>query len=171
MHKSPKTLGVLALSTLMAVAAFGCKEPEIKQGGRKGRTVKANIGTFDPDADVVLDLDKYGSERPDDYAVQVAFNQAFEPMDECVLSAKERKGIKADAVLHDGMMDIAIKLDGPKGKATAVNATLPGKFDKDEKLKECIRSAVADVQFPQYDGPPVVVDFHMELDAGYMMDE
>ncbi len=155
------------LGALMATAAVGCKDPQVTQAGRKGRTVKANIATFDPNADVMLDLDKYGSERPDDYATQMAFNQAFEPMDTCVLAAKERKGISVERTLK-GDVDIAVKLEPKTGKAAAVNATLPGKYDKDAKLKECIRTAVAGVQFPQYDGPPVVVDFYTELDAGFM---
>ncbi len=149
------------LGALIAITAAGCKEPKVK----RGRTVKATIATFDPNADVVLDLDKYGTERPDDYAAQLAFNQSFEGIDACVLAAKERKGISVDKVLK-GDMDIAVKLDPLKGKANAVNATLPGRYDKDAKLKECIRGAVAGVQFPSYDGPPVVVEFSTELDAG-----
>lgn len=169
MTQSPKSLGALALTALVAFAATGCKEPEIKQAGRSGRTVKANISTFDPNADVVLDLDKYGSERPDDYATQMAFNQAFAPMDQCVLAAKERKGVPVERQLP-GSMDIAVKLEPRSGKAAAVNATLPGKLDQDATLKDCIRAAVATVQFPKYDGPPVVVEFYTEVDAG-MMDE
>lgn len=168
MTQSPKTFVALSLGALMTVATLGCKDPEIKAGNRATRSVKATIATFDPNADVVLDLDKYGSERPDDYAVQVAFAQAYEPMDVCVLAAKERKKMSPESVLHDGMMDISIKLDGPKGKAMAVNATLPGKLDKDSALKDCIRDAVAEVTFPSYDGPPVVVDFYTEVDAGFM---
>lgn len=165
MKHAPKTLA-LALSSLVALAASGCKEPEVTQAGRKGRTVKANVATFDPNADVVLDLDKYGTERPDDYAAQMAFHQAFEPMDQCVISAKARKGISPDKVLK-GDVDVAVKLEPKTGKASAVNATL-SKYDKDVALKDCIREAVAGVQFPQYDGPPVVVEFSTELDAGTM---
>ncbi|MEM7153966.1 MAG: hypothetical protein AAF799_14040 [Myxococcota bacterium] len=168
MHQSPVRLGILLSSTLVALAASGCKNPEIKAGNRAQRTVKANVASFDPNADVVLDLDKYGSERPDEYATQMAFNQAFEPMDECVLSAKERKKMQPESVLHDGMMDFAVKLEGKSGKAAAVNATLPGKLDNDGKLKDCVRNAVAGVQFPSYDGPPVVVEFSTEVDPGYM---
>jgi len=76
--------------------------------------------------------------------------------------------MKAESVLHNGDMDISIKLDGQTGKALAVNATLPGKLDKDATLKECIRTAVSGVQFPTWDGAPVVVDFITEVDAGYM---
>jgi hypothetical protein len=165
MH-TPQSFGALALATLMAVAAVGCKEPEIKQAGRTaGRTVKASVGTFDPNADVTLDLDKYGSERPDDYAVQMAFNQSFASMDACVAAAKDRRGIAADTQLQ-GDLDFAVRLEPKTGKAAAVNATLPGKYAKDSTLTDCLRDAVAGVQFPQYDGPPVVVEFYTQLDGG-----
>jgi hypothetical protein len=166
MHTSPKSLA-LALATLMAVAVVGCKEPEIKQAGRSGRTVKATIATFDPNADVTLDLDKYGSERPDDYEVQMALNQGFASMDACVLAAKERKGMSAETQIP-GDLDLAVQLEPKTGKAAAVNATLPGKYDRDSNLKDCIREAVAQVDFPKYDGPPVTVEFYTQLDAGTM---
>lgn len=169
MIQSPKTFGALAL-TLVTLAAFGCKDPEIKQAGRSARTVKANISTFDPDADVSLDMDKWGTERPDDYAVQMSLNQAFGPMDACVAAAKARKGMPADKVLA-GEVDLAVKLQPKTGKAAAVNATLSGKLDKDAALKDCIREAVASVQFPKYDGPPVVAELSTELDAGSEWDE
>jgi hypothetical protein len=167
MHTSPKTFGALALASLMAVAAVGCKEPEIKQGGRAGRTVKASIADFDPEAAVTLDLDKYGSARPDDYEVQVAFNQSFAGIDACVLSVKERKGMSADTQIP-GDLDIAVQLEPKTGKAAAVNATLPGKYDKDSNLKDCVRDAVAQVAFPKYDGPPVTAVFYTQFDAGSM---
>jgi len=161
------SLGALVLASLVAVAATGCKEPEIKQAGRSsGRTVKASVGTFDPNADVTIDLDKYGSERPDDYAVQMAFNQAFVGLDQCVLAAKERKGIAAETQL-EGDLDLQVKID-PSGKAVGVNTTLPEKWAKDATLESCIRDAVAAVQFPKYDGPPVVTEIYTQLDAGTM---
>jgi hypothetical protein len=164
---TPTTFGALALATLMAVAVVGCKEPEIKQAGRAGRTVKANIATFDPNADITIDLEKFGTERPDDYAAQVAFNQSFAGIDACVLTVKEKKGMAADSQIP-GDLDIAVKLEPLTGKASAVNATLPGKYDKDSGLKDCIRNAVAQVDFPKYDGPPVTVEFYTQLDAGSM---
>jgi hypothetical protein len=167
MH-TPRSFGALALASLMAVAAVGCKEPEIKQAGRTaGRTVKANLGTFDPNADVALDLDKYGSNRPDDYAVQMAFNASFAGLDACVAAAKERRGISADTQLQ-GDLDLQVKLEPNTGGVLAVNATLPGKYAKDKVLDQCIRDAVGEVEFPKYDGPPVVAEFYTQLDAGSM---
>ncbi|MCX4245060.1 hypothetical protein [Paraliomyxa miuraensis] len=172
MH-TPKSFGALALTVpalALVLAAVGCKDPEIKQAGRSTRTVKASISTFDPNADVAIDFEG-GTQRPDDYAVQMSFNQAFAPMDACVVAAKERKGIAADQALP-GDVDLAVKLEPKTGKAAAVNATLSaGKLDKDTVLKDCIREAVATVQFPKYDGPPVVVELSTQLDAGSAWEE
>jgi hypothetical protein len=166
MH-TPKSFGALALATLVAVLAVGCKEPEIKQaGGRStGRTVKATIGTFDPNADVGIDLEKFGVERPDDYAVQMSLNQAFPGMDACVAAVKDRRGIAADTQLS-GDLDIQVKLEPKTGKAMAVNATISGKHAKDQSLNDCLRDAVAQVDFPKYDGPPVVAEIYTQLDGG-----
>ncbi len=165
MH-SPRSLIALALCSLVAVGAAACKEPEIKQAGRaSGRTVKASIGTFDPNADLGIDLDKFGSERPDDYEVQLAFNQSFAGMDACVASVKQKKGIAADTPLA-GDLDIQVKLEPNTGKAMAVNATISGKYAKDQGLSDCLRDAVAAVDFPKYDGPPVVAEIYTQLDGG-----
>lgn len=157
------------LGLMTAFGAVACKNPKIK--GSRGRTVKANVSTFDPNGDIGVDLDKYGSERPDDYAVQQAFHGAFEPMDECVLEAKKRKGMGTAAVL-EGDLAVAVRLDPAIGtKPAAVNATLPKRYAKDDDLAQCLRNAVGGVTFPQYDGPPVVVDLSCELDAGSEYEE
>ena len=156
------TLGLVAMAAMMAAA--GCKKAEPTKGRRTARLVKAAVASFDPNADIVLDLDAYGSERPDDYEVQLAFNQSFEAMDACVAQHKTSKKMKPEKQLK-GDMEIAVKLN-PKGAPFAVNATLPGRYDRSTKLKECIREAVAGVAFPKYDGPPLVAEFETELDAG-----
>ena len=157
-----QSFGVAAMAALMAVA--GCKKAEPTKGRRTARLVKAAVASFDPNADIVLDLDAYGSERPDDYDVQLAFNQSFDALDVCVAQHKESKKIKSETQLR-GDMEIAVKLN-PKGEPFAVNAQLPRRYDKSAQLKECIRDAVATVAFPKYDGPPLVAEFETELDAG-----
>jgi len=157
------TLGVVAMAAMMAAA--GCKKAEPTKGRRTARLVKAAVASFDPNADIVLDLDAYGSERPDDYEVQIAFNQSFDGMDACVARHKASRKMKPESQL-EGDMQIAVKLNPKKGRPTAVNATLPRRYDKSKHLKECIRQAVAGVSFPRYDGPPVVAEFETELDAG-----
>ena len=157
-----KNMGLLVLGAVMAMGAVGCKNPDLK---RRGRTVKANIAEFDPNADFEFDLDAYGTEIPDDYAIQLAFNQAFGGMDACVLKAKEEMGVSSAKVLN-GEVEVAVMLDPKKGKPAAVNATLPGRYAKNDGLKDCIREVVGEVKFPTYDGTPRQANFSCELDAG-----
>lgn len=161
MTKSKMTM--VMLGAVMTVAAVGCKNPKIDKA--RGRTVKANIAEFDPNADFEFDLDKYGSEIPDDYAIQLAFNEAFGGLDACVLNAKQELGLGAAATL-EGDVEFAVQLDPKNGKPAAVNATLPGRYAKNETLKDCVRNAVGEVTFPTYDGTPRVAEFRCELDAG-----
>lgn len=157
-------LGLLALG-LVTATAVGCKDPEVK--GSRGRTVKATIAEFDPNAVLELNLGGGGGggERPDDYEVQLAFNQSFGAMDECVAKHKEKRGMSGDAMLK-GDLSVAVKLNPQGPRPLGVNATLPSKLDRDADLKDCIRDAVATAHFPTYDGPPVVAEFETQLDAG-----
>ncbi len=163
-----KKVFVMALGALMSMGVAGCKNPKVSK--TRGRTVKANIAEFDPNADFVLDLDKYGSESPDDYAIQLAFNQAFGGMDACVLNAKKDMGLGDDKVL-EGDVEVAVQLDPLNGKPAAVNATLPKRYARNSKLKDCIRNAVGGVEFPKYDGTPRVAEFSCQLDAGSEVEE
>lgn len=160
-----RTLGLLMLGLVTATAAIGCKDPQVK--GSRGRTVKATIAEFDPNAVMELNLGGGGGggERPDDYEVQLAFNQSFGAMDECVAKHKEKKGMSADSMLA-GDLSVAVKLNPQEPRPLGVNATLPGKYDRDSDLKDCIRDAVATAQFPTYDGPPIIAEFETQLDAG-----
>jgi hypothetical protein len=159
-----RTLGLLALGLVTATAAVGCKDPQVK--GSRGRTVKATIAEFDPNAVLELNLGGGGGgERPDDYAVGLAFNAAFPAMDECVAKHKEKKGMSTDSMLA-GDLSVAVKLNPKEARPLGVNATLPGKYDRDSDLKDCIRDAVATASFPTYDGPPIVAEFETQLDAG-----
>ncbi len=117
---------MVMLGTVMSVAAVGCKNPKINK--TRGRTVKANIAEFDPNADFEFDLDKYGTETPDDYAIQLAFNQAFGGLDACVLNAKKDLGLGSSSTLK-GEVEFAVQLDPKKGTPAAVNATLPAFAD------------------------------------------
>lgn len=163
-----KKVFVVTLGALISVGVAGCKNPKIKKNG--GRTVKASIAEFDPNADFVLDLDKYGSESPDDYAVGLAFNQAFGGMDTCVVNAKKSMGL-GDAATLKGDVSVAVQLDPKTGTPSAVNATLPAKYARNSQLRDCIREVVGGVEFPKYDGTPRVAEFSCELDAGAEVEE
>jgi hypothetical protein len=126
---------------------------------------RSAVPEFDPNADVVLDM-QAGGERPDDYAVLQAFEQQFDEFDLCVESSKNGK----DKQLP-GDVDVQVLLD-PKGeRPLGINATLPGKTQKDKNLRECLRTAIAAADYPSYNGVPVVVEFSFELDPGYTIEE
>lgn len=165
---SMKKVSVVIVGALMALGTAGCKNPKVSK--TRGRTVKANIAEFDPNADFEFDLDKYGTEAPDDYAVQLAFNQAFGGMDACVLNAKKDMGLGDSSVLA-GDLEVAVQLDPISGKPSAVNATLPKKYARNGPLKDCIRNAVGGIEFPKYNGVPRVAEFTCELDAGSEYEE
>lgn len=127
--------------------------------------VTANVAEFDPNADISLDLDKYGTEHPDEYAIQQGFFNAFEAMDKCVWDEKDRRGSEKQL---PGEVTLAVKLNPEKPEPFAVNATMPEKLAKATKLKDCLREAAAQPLYPTYDGPPRVVEFEMEIDPGYV---
>jgi hypothetical protein len=159
-----RTAGLVALATAFALPVTACKKPEQGRGAK--RTVKAAIADFDPDEDVAFDLDKWGTERADDYAVEQAFNRSFDAMDKCVAKAKAKAGLGDDAAL-EGDIDFAVKLNPSSKRPFAVRAKMSHrKWDQNKELKECLREAVAEVGYPTYDGPPQVAEFYTQLDPG-----
>ena len=162
-HLSGKLTTLLAVSGLILVG--GCKEPDLS-GGKRGRkrVVKANVAEFDPNADI--DLDAYfGNERPDDYQIQVAFEQTFDAMDMCVNKAKNELGVAKTNQLH-GEAKFAVKLNPKSSRPMGVNADLPKKYAQNATFKSCMREAVAAAPYPTYEGPPLVVNFETEIDPG-----
>ena len=160
-----KTLGVMTFGALLAASAVGCKG--VDKGRTNGRTVKASIQAFDPNADIGFEFGDGGGggEMPDDYAIRMAFNNTFESMDSCVGSYKDRKGMAADKQL-DGELTISVKLNPQDSAPLGINASISSRHDKDDDLKTCIKEAVEKAPFPTYDGAPRIVDFSTELDAG-----
>ncbi len=158
------------VSTL--VAAVGCKG--VDKGQRTQRTVKASIATFDENADIELAIGDGGGEggRPDDYDVQQRFGAVYPGLDGCVAAYKERHKIKPDRQL-EGDVDFAVKLDGGgNSKPLGVNASFSAKkLDNDEALKQCMREAVGNTDFPTYNGPHIVAKFSTQVDAGSVWEE
>ncbi len=170
---STRAMTVMAVAALLVVPTVGCKKSS--EGGRAAkRTVKASIAEFDPNADVVLDLNAYGTERADEWLVQEAFNQSFEGLDRCIAEHKARIGMSEEQTLEGGV-SVAVKLDPKKGRPSAVNASFSAKSleKKDHRaLKDCVREVVATVDFPTYDGPPQVAEFEVDpLDPGYAWED
>ncbi|MCR9160601.1 MAG: PilZ domain-containing protein [Nannocystaceae bacterium] len=125
---------------------------------------KTSVPTFDPNADVVLDM-KAGGERPDEFSLTQAFEQQYSSFDECVADAKKNPNQTLP-----GDVDVEVLLN-PKGhEPLGINAKLPAEVDK-KSLRECLRGAVAAADYPSYDGVPVVVTFSFELDPGTYWEE
>lgn len=121
----------------------------------------AAVPSFDPNADVNLDMSA-GGERPDDSEVLEVFQSQFDAFDQCVETAR---GGKTRALEGDVHVEVLLN---PKGeRPLGVNAQLPAKTSKNRGLRDCLRSAVAEAAYPSYDGVPVVVEFDFELDPGF----
>jgi hypothetical protein len=174
-HRSASLL-VLSSCLMLGLALPACGKAGAEKAPQRKLTVKiggaaapdavtANIAEFDPMADIALDMDKYGSARPDEYMVQQEFFNAFDGIGACVDAEKARR--KTDETF-DGDVTVAVKLNPSQHRPFGVNATLPSGFEKSTKLKDCMREEVAKVKYPKYDGPPVVVQFEFELDPGYV---
>jgi hypothetical protein len=159
-----RAAGLVVLASAFAIPLHACKKPD--QGRSAQRTVKAKIADFDPNAEVVLDLDKYGTARVDDYLVEEAFNRSFDGMDKCVSKIKDKAKMGPEAAL-EGDADFTVKLNPNSERPFAVNAKLSSrKWDENEDLKNCLREAVANAGYPKYDGPPQVAVFSTQLDPG-----
>lgn len=153
---------VWALGGVVVMLVVGCGAPAERPGERGRKATMASIASFDPDAAVAFDLEAYGTDRPDQYAIEQAFATQYGAFDECVLAAKKRK--KSGKQLP-GEVSMAIKLNPKSDKPFAVNADMPEGL-RDDKLKDCLREAAAAAAYPPYDGPPVVTKFTFELDPG-----
>lgn len=159
MTRASRWIGVCA--AVMTAAACGWKPAE--SAGERGRKASmASIASFDPSEDLQFDLMAYGSERPDQYGVEQAFATRYGAFDECVAAEKQRRG--SDDQLA-GDVSMSLKMNPKSSKPFAVNAELPAGADG-KKLGDCLREAAAAAEYPQYDGPPVVVKFSFELDPG-----
>lgn len=166
---------VLAASVVTLPACGGKSKEQAQQqpqrklkmtmGGTSSPTpspITANIAEFDPNADVVLDMEA-GNESPDEFAIQQAFFGQFEQISQCVFDEKDRR--KSEDQLP-GDVVIAVKLN-PAGKQPfGVNATMPDEVADATKLKDCLREAAAGAPYPKWDGQPRVVEFEFELDPG-----
>lgn len=125
---------------------------------------KTSVPTFDPNADVQLDM-KAGGERPDEFNLTQAFEQQYGSFDECVAAAKKNPNQTLP-----GDVDVEVLLN-PKGhEPLGINAKLPDGVNK-RSLRECLRGAVAAADYPAYNGVPVVVTFSFELDPGTYWEE
>lgn len=159
-----RILGGASFVALIAAAfvASACNMTPAEKGRTARKASKASISTFDP-SKLDFDIMSVGSERPDEYQVNQAFEAAYPAFDECVAAEKTRT--KSDKQIA-GEITLAVRLH-PSDKPMGVNADGPKSLLKRKKLVNCMRDAVAASPFPKYDGPPVETEISIEVDPGY----
>lgn len=174
MSTTPRVVALVLAASFFTLPACSKSADEAKQppqrklkmtmgGTAAADAVTANVAEFDPNADVLLDMDSYGGEHPDEFAIQQAFFGQFEAIGQCVFDEKDRRKSE-EQMLGDVM--IAVKLNPKSSRPFGVNATMPEDYEKATKLKDCLREAAADARYPKWDGAPRVVEFEFELDPG-----
>jgi hypothetical protein len=124
----------------------------------------AAVPTFDPNASTELQSD--GSERPDEFVLLGAFERQRAQMDRCVEQAKS-----SDDETLAGTATMEVLLNPAGKRPLGVNGTVSEDAPQDTGLMECLRAATAAAPYPGYDGPPVVVEFDFEIDAGYEIED
>lgn len=145
-------------------AIVACDMKPAEGNGRHARKAsKASIASFDA-SKLEFDIMSVGSERPDEYMTQQAWEGAFAAFDGCVADEKSR--VKSDAEIP-GDITLTVRLH-PQGKPIGVNADGPKGLMKRKKLVDCMRDAAGSAGFPKYDGPPVETEMTLEVDPGYM---
>lgn len=130
--------------------------------GLSGLTANAattTVPTFDPNATTELTSD--GGERPDEYVLLGAFERQRAQMDRCVEEAKHGE----DGQLA-GTATMEVLLNPAGKRPLGVNGKVSEDAPQDTGLMECLRAATAAAPYPGYDGPPVIVEFDFEIDAG-----
>ena len=77
--------------------------------------------------------------------------------------------IEPGVLVGDGQVQILLD---PNGKQPlGVNVNVPEAYAGHRDFVDCIQVAAAQAPYPQYDGPPFIVEFEFELDPGYKVYE
>jgi len=135
--------------------------------GLSGLTASAattTVPTFDPNATTELTSD--GGERPDEYVLLGAFERQRAQMDRCVEQAKH-----GDEAQLQGTATMEVLLNPAGKRPLGINGKVSDDAPKDAGLMECLRAATAAAPYPGYDGPPVIVEFDFEIDAGTAIED
>jgi len=135
--------------------------------GLSGATASANVAAvpnFDPNA--TTELTEEGGERPDEFVLLGAFERQRAQMDRCVDDAKA-----GDDVTLKGTATMEVLLNPAGHRPLGINGKVSDDAPKDTGLMECLRVATASAPYPGYDGPPVIVEFDFEIDAGYEIED
>ena len=135
--------------------------------GLSGATASANVAAvpnFDPNA--TTELTAEGGERPDELVLLGACERQRGQMDRCVDEAKS-----GNDVTFEGTATMEVLLNPAGARPLGINGRASEDAPKDAGLMECLRSATASAPYPGYDGPPVIVEFDFEIDAGFEIED
>lgn len=146
-----------------ALAAFFASVVGLS-GMSASAAASTSVPTFDPNATTELSSD--GAERPDEYVLLGAFENQRARMDRCVEAAKDG----ADVQLQ-GTATMEVLLNPAGKRPLGVNGKVSEDAPTDTSLVECLRAATAAAPYPGYDGPPVIVEFDFEIDAGFELED
>jgi len=145
-----------------ALAAFFASV--VGLSGATANATTASVPTFDPNATTELSAD--GAERPDEYVLLGAFERQRAQMDRCVEDAKA-----GDEAQLAGTATMEVLLNPAGKRPLGINGKVSEDAPQDTGLLECLRSATANAPYPGYDGPPVIVEFDFEIDAGHEIED
>ena len=145
-----------------ALAAFFASV--VGLSGATASATTATVPSFDPDATTELTSD--GGERPDEFVLLGAFERQRAQMDRCVEQAKG-----GEDVTLQGTATMEVLLNPEGARPLGINAEVSSDAPENPGLVDCLRSATASAPYPGYDGPPVVVEFDFEIDAGYAIED
>ncbi len=146
-----------------ALAAFFASVVGLS-GMSASAAASTSVPTFDPNATTELTED--GVERPDEYVLLGAFENQRAQMDRCVEVAKD-----GDDVQLQGTATMEVLLNPAGKRPLGINGKVSDDAPADAGLMECLRAATAAAPYPGYDGPPVIVEFDFEIDAGVEIEE
>jgi hypothetical protein len=146
-----------------ALAAFFASVVGLS-GMSASAAASTSVPTFDPNATAELSAD--GAERPDEYVLLGAFENQREQMDRCVEAAKAGEDVQLQ-----GTATMEVLLNPAGRRPLGINGKVSDDAPADTGLMECLRAATAAAPYPGYDGPPVIVEFDFEIDAGFEIED
>ncbi len=115
-----------------------------------------DIKQFDPNATRVLDM--HGG---DEQLTEPVLNSHMRDVEYAINDCLSKAACYQGSSLPGGRIDIQIRLLGT-GKIESISVTAPPGLSV-FGIIPCVRRAVADHNFPQYDGPPMTVKYNIEI--------
>lgn len=116
-----------------------------------------NIPQFDPNRARTLDWNE-GEEQLSESMLMANMRDVEYKINECLSVAACYQG----GSLPDGRIDMHFSLSGKDGHVDAVTVTAPAGLQV-YGIIPCVRKAIAEHQFPTYNGPPMTVKYNIEI--------